>query len=443
MASIKYRLRSRANKNVSIYIVLSLGRGKQHQTTTGFSINPKDWKENIKNSSKQYGFPKNSKLTKIKNIKSDLLKLESNLVSAVNSANANGEIINIDWLKNNINICFGRNLIETDKKERVVDYVEFVIENANTKTLQNGKIGLSESRIKGYTTFKNLLKRFEKYQSKKLYFRDIDINFEDAFKDWLINNQKYKITYASKNFDNLKAVCNEALRYRLDVNPHFKNILTFSENKIDKINIGLSFKELEIIENCTLNNDDLENARKYLLIGCHSGLRYSDISKLTVRDIINDNGFLYMENINTKTNIDVVIPILEEAERTIKKGFPKKIPSQKLNTYLKQICKIAEIDEIILGDKKIKNRLVRGYYPKYELVSSKVFRKSFATNYYKHIETSILMAITGHKRESTFLAYVGKSKDKFENAKLMREKVKEMKAKQNKTKVIELNAINQ
>ena len=36
-------------------------------------------------------------------------------------------------------------------------------------------------------------------------------------------------------------------------------------------------------------------------------------------------------------------------------------------------------------------------------------RRSFATNYFGKIETPILMEITGHSRESTFLEYVGKN----------------------------------
>ena len=34
-------------------------------------------------------------------------------------------------------------------------------------------------------------------------------------------------------------------------------------------------------------------------------------------------------------------------------------------------------------------------------------RRSFASNYYGKIETPILMNITGHTKESTFLTYIG------------------------------------
>ena len=43
------------------------------------------------------------------------------------------------------------------------------------------------------------------------------------------------------------------------------------------------------------------------------------------------------------------------------------------------------------------------------LVISDVARRSFATNHYGKIPTPILMKLTGHSRESTFLEYVGKN----------------------------------
>ena len=67
-----------------------------------------------------------------------------------------------------------------------------------------------------------------------------------------------------------------------------------------------------------------------------------------------------------------------------------------------------------------------GIYPKYELITSHICRRSFATNYYKHIPTPILMEITQHSKEETFYSYIGKPKDKDANAKLFVKLVKEM-----------------
>ena len=50
--------------------------------------------------------------------------------------------------------------------------------------------------------------------------------------------------------------------------------------------------------------------------------------------------------------------------------------------------------------------------PKYEFMTSHLMRRSFASNYYGKIETPLLMNITGHSKESTFLTYIGTYQNK-------------------------------
>ena len=40
-------------------------------------------------------------------------------------------------------------------------------------------------------------------------------------------------------------------------------------------------------------------------------------------------------------------------------------------------------------------------------------QRSFASNYYGKIETPLLMNITGHTKESTFLTYIGAHQNKY------------------------------
>ena len=98
--------------------------------------------------------------------------------------------------------------------------------------------------------------------------------------------------------------------------------------------------------------------------------------------------------------------------------FLKRISDQKYNDYLKEVCKIAKLDQKVKGKKQIniskdplerKVRRVEGMYPKYELVTSHIGRRSFATNHYGKIPTSYLIYVTGHSSEEMFLNYIGKS----------------------------------
>ena len=56
-----------------------------------------------------------------------------------------------------------------------------------------------------------------------------------------------------------------------------------------------------------------------------------------------------------------------------------------------------------------KRTLTAGYYEKWQVISSHVCRRSFATNFYGRIPTSILMNITAHGTETVFLSYIGKT----------------------------------
>jgi integrase len=50
--------------------------------------------------------------------------------------------------------------------------------------------------------------------------------------------------------------------------------------------------------------------------------------------------------------------------------------------------------------------------PKYAFVTSHIMRRSFASSYYGKIETPLLMNITGHSKERTFLPYIGTHQSK-------------------------------
>lgn len=50
-----------------------------------------------------------------------------------------------------------------------------------------------------------------------------------------------------------------------------------------------------------------------------------------------------------------------------------------------------------------------GEFPKYQLVSTHICRRSFATNHYGKLPTPVIMAVTGHTTEKMFLNYIGKT----------------------------------
>jgi len=89
-------------------------------------------------------------------------------------------------------------------------------------------------------------------------------------------------------------------------------------------------------------------------------------------------------------------------------GFPRQISDQKFNLYIKDVCEAAKLTEKVEGSKidKDTNRKKEGIYPKYELVTSHICRRSFATNLYGELPNMVIMGITGHTTETQFLRYI-------------------------------------
>ena len=456
MATVNFRLRSKANKNVSIKVRLSIDRNNVFELNTGFSINPKDW-------STTTGLPKQNNET-TKKISNDLKKLDSYISDNLNTDLGKGILIDSNWLESKINECFSR-IVKTDTS-LLVNHIQYIIDNANTRKVKN-KIGLSPSTIKNYNLFKNIVLEYQKKIKKQIQFVEITKPFVDKFTNWLINTKKYSTNYAGKQLEILKTVCIDAEKNEIPVTPYSKIIPFFRESDKDRYIQTLSFDELELIKNIDLSDreqlnrfkkdnpeltknlsitpESLNNVRNWILLGCEIGQLGGDLLEITNENIRYNGKNYYIDITQQKTNKSVTIGIIApHVIDIIENNLPKKIPHQKLNEYAKVICKLAGIDAVVKGTKlnTDTNRKELGNYPKYELISSHCFRRSFASNYYKKIPTAVLIGITGHSKESLFLTYINKREDKDSNAdlfmqfyeKLNKDKTPEMKVLKNGTK---------
>lgn len=436
MATVNFRLRSKANKNVSIKVRVTLNRGNDLELNTGFTINPKEW-------SKDTDRPKQN-TTENKLIFNNLKKLESFLYNNLNTDLGDNVLIDAFWLDSKIKDCFER--VEKTDSGLLVNHIQYIIDNANTRKVRtNGgfKIGLSKSTIKNYTLFKNIITEYQKTSKKQIHFIGITKPFVDKFTNWLVNTKNYSTNYSGKQLEILKTVCIDAEKNEITITPYSKTIQHFRESENDRYIQILSFDELDIIKNIEFNDevllkkfktdnpeltknlaittDSLNNARNWVLIGCEIGQRGGDLLKIKDENIRRTAKGIYIDILQQKTNKNVTVGIIApHVVNIIENNLPKEIPHQKLNDYVKVICKLAGIVEVVKGTKlnTETNRKELGKYPKYELIASHCFRRSFASNYYKKIPTAVLIGITGHSKESLFLTYINKREDKDANADL-------------------------
>ena len=280
---------------------------------------------------------------------------------------------------------------------------EYLEERQNAPTYQRGT-------WKVLNTGRNHLARFIKSTGKiDIPFNEIDWHFRKSFENWLYGKQKHSINYAAKMMEVFRQFLHEAKRRQLmDQDLHTDPKWPIKKTETKKIRY--TFEELELLYDLDLSgNTVLEKARDLFLIGAYSGLRFSDFNRLKPEHMIEHNGVEMIVLRMQKTGHEVVIPVSPILKALLSKYNynPPKYHNQVFNRYIKLVCKIAGFDEAQLVPRTAGGKRTEVQVPKWELTSSHVARRSFASNYYElGIPAINLMRITGHRTESQFMKYI-------------------------------------
>jgi len=292
---------------------------------------------------------------------------------------------------------------------------------------------LSNNSTQQYKGTQKHVVAFSKIEHKKEYlFSEIDINFYNRFVEYLQNpiitkDKSGKETVIKKAFTQnsvgkyikiLKMMINESNSTESDIS----NFHVFTE-EVD--NVYLNEDELQKLKDCDLSkNHHLDRVRDWFLLLCWTGCRFSDLSKITKTDI-KDKFITFRQQ---KTNAKVTIPLHPIVLDILKKydfEMPSPITNQKFNDYIKEVSQLAGIDEKETFTRTSGGKLVNETKPKFELITSHTGRRSFCTNMYKRgLPTLMIMSISGHKTEKSFLKYIKVKQD--EHAAMMSEKWAEM-----------------
>ena len=307
-----------------------------------------------------------------------------------------------------------------------LDYLEHFISNSATKRVQGyGTVGLAHNTIRTYKSLFRIVKAYEFEKSEKLYLNSIDKYTAESFTRFLKIEQQYSDNYCGQLLKLLKIILRDAEKSGLEVHHYSNYIESFKQKSSDRIIHFLNPAEIKVLKGLERIPSELEDSYKWLLIGLSIGQRVSDLLSLNASNIRKANNGLYIDIIQKKTKKAVTIGVADPLViDLLESEFPKVLSQEAFNKHIKMICKIAGIDEVVRGFKnnpKTRRKEVLSA-PKYEFVTSHIMRRSFATNYYGKIETPLLMNITGHTKESTFLTYIGTHQNKDALADLFMQK---------------------
>jgi integrase len=286
--------------------------------------------------------------------------------------------------------------------------------------LQKSKTNKTEGTIKTYRTTINQLKKYEKYAGIKLDFHNIDMDFYYDFQEYYTGVLGQLNNGFGRLIKILKAILNDATENGYNQHTMYQN-RKFKAVREEVNNIYLDDEELKRMMDLNLSdNKNLERVRDLFIVGCYTGLRFSDFTQIKKENIANNT--IRVKTI--KTDEWVTIPLMDEVKAIMEKysdrpnNLPKSCVNQTMNLHLKTIGRMAKINESCLKIRTKGRERVETKFKKHQLITTHTARRSFATNMFKRgIPSRVIMKITGHRTERAFNSYIKVSQD--ENAELM------------------------
>jgi len=276
-------------------------------------------------------------------------------------------------------------------------------------------VGLAHNTIRTYKSLFRIVKAFEFEKSERLYLNSIDKYTAESFTRFLKIDKEYSDNYCGQLLKLLKIILRDAEKSGLEVHPYSNYIESFKQKSSDRILHVLNPAEIKTLKELQYIPEAYQDSYKWLLIGLCIGQRVSDLLKLTLNDLRKAPTGLYIDIVQQKTKKAVTVGVADPlVVQLLENKFPKRVSQVVFNKQIKSLCKMAGIDGLVSGFKnnpKTRRKEVVSA-PKYEFITSHIMRRSFASNYYGKIETPLLMNITGHSKESTFLTYIGTHQNK-------------------------------
>lgn len=351
----------------------------------------------------------------------NLLKLKLEVLKQFNHNLSNGLIINTIWLKNVVKTCFDRpiqevGLVNSDFNIYVSDFSYYWLDNFASNWKVSQKKFLTPIGKSQYRKFVDVLVEFEKSEKTKFNLKDLSIDDIYSFVNWL-QEREYNSSTIERHIGRLKFFLNRASEQKINVS-NVKNQRVYIDKDEDIEHVILSEKEINKIINTDFSfSQELSIAKQNYILLLFTGLRGEDgLQKLNIDNF--QDGFIKFKT--SKTGQPVVIPVHSELNKVIKSNFgnlPPKMNLTDFNIAIKKICQVCEFDELIEGklfDKK-KKRKVKGFYKKYELISSHSCRRGFATMHYGKLPNEVICSVMGWASEKMLIHYNQQTKTDYAN----------------------------
>jgi integrase len=342
------------------------------------------------------------------NLQDDISTIESRIVIRIDEARKNNPKTNLDlyfqiddYIRSKTHkVCPGMLRIYRNMKAHLQAFEEF-----RKKNFLNRPENLRK---------KKNIEDSKEYKSLTITFESFDLDFYESFVDFLAYDYVQerskrlklglKVNTIGKTIKQLRIFLNNRMRRKIIPPIDLDDYKVLTE-EVDSI--YLNRQEINKIHKVSLSDyPHLETYRSLFVLGCLTGLRFSDFSTLQRSDF--RNGMLYKKQ--QKSDGWVVIPLRKEIADMFENEFKEDIPTvinSEFNLHIKELGRIAGITELIKFSYKKGHKDVVEILPKYEWITSHTCRRSFCTNeFLAGTPVELIMKISGHKSVKDFYKYI-------------------------------------
>ena len=332
--------------------------------------------------------------------------------------------------------------VKKDKKSFEEVFQEFMALNElkNKRAIASEQKPLHKSYISSFNVMYNDLKSFA---IQKNIFLDID-KFDEIqcleFQTWLIEEKELEPNTVKTRIKRLSQILKRAFEKGYTNNRSYMQD-EFSVKVPPSFHAVLTEKDIEILYNYDFSNSSrLERIRDLFVLGCHTSLRFGDITRIenTHIDFNSKTINILLDKIShTDKYRNVHFSFFGYTEEILKKynGNIKEIAisNQNTNEYLKEVFNLIPYfnEKTITRERPTNKGVVVDNLKFSDKIAFHDSRRSFCTN--RYIEGWDLLEIwqyTGHTNESTFKTYFKPTLEheriRQENIKLRNEKLQKV-----------------
>lgn len=406
MAKINFYLRDKeAETPTPILLFVSYNGVRLTKYPTGETIPPHVWDNSTQRAKLTKKFPTfpefNTRLKNITTMAEDVLRKYMN--------DHDQQPPNVATYRALLDEQLDRTPKEEIKPLDLFGFIEGYLLDCETRIIEATGRPMTKGTLRVYKQTARVLKEFRDihYKNREFSFAQIDHHFYSQFQQYLVK-ENFATNTIGKHIRKLKTFFIEAQERGLMPNFSPKRFKSISEPSDA---IYLNEGEINALFDLDLRQQPrLEKVRDLFLVGCWTGLRFSDFTRISAEDM--DGEFIEIET--QKTGEIVVIPIHPQVEAIMNRykgvtpnSLPNPISNQKMNDYLKELGKQAGFDGIVSETITKGGKRLTVNYPKHDLITTHTARRSFATNQYlAGFPTTSIMKITGHRTETSFMKYI-------------------------------------